>query len=227
MYFSSLERSPLPSRPALAGALGLTFLLALAGCSDSSPDPLSASGDELATALEEVALEADALTEEVLSVEVEEMAPAATGERGDAPEPAVHTRSFSGTRSCPAGGQLAVMGSLTRTWYASSLTLEVEAGGSQSADECAFVREDLVVTVNGGAEWTHFRRRVDGAPDGLQTSSYAGSWTASASNGEERTCSFEFTIVRDPGARTRTIEGTLCGFRVRRGVHWDPADAAQ
>ena len=59
-------------------------------------------------------------------------------------------------------------------------------------------------------------------PDGLQTSHYFGSWTAVRSDGEERTCSFDYTVVRDPEAQTRTVEGTMCRGGMRRTMSWNP-----
>lgn len=213
-------------RPAIPlAALAVATLLVLPGCSDDGSNVLDGPSDELTAALQEVVFEADALAADVLAAETDQAA-ASSGARGETSGGGSITRSVNATRSCPAGGAMTIQGSLTRTRENSggSSVVEVEASGNQSAADCTFVREELTVTLNGASQWQHFRRWVDGVFDGPQTSSYSGSWHALASNGQERSCEFDFTVVRDPGAHTRTIEGTLCGFRMRRHVDWSPRD---
>lgn len=128
--------------------------------------------------------------------------------------------TFDRTRSCPAGGEIRWEGTLRRTWNSETRTMEADFQGTRTLTDCAFVRDGLTIVVNGSSEWEAHRRKVDGRFDGLQTTRLAGSYTAVRSDGEERSCSYEILIVRDPAARTRTLEGTICGTFVRKVTTW-------
>lgn len=190
------------------------FVALLAGCDRSSPDIFETPSDGLESQMADIALETDAIADEIVSTEL-----AAMATRGLSTE----ERSFSGTRSCPAGGELNVQGMILRTYDAATATLEVEASGSRARVDCAFARGDVTITVNGSAQWEASRRRVDGLPDGPQSWHHSGSWTAVSSNGEQRSCSFDYSVIRDAGTLTRTLEGDFCGRRIRRAIGWSPS----
>jgi hypothetical protein len=130
--------------------------------------------------------------------------------------------SFRRSRPCPLGGQLTVEGTIYREFDHATLVMEVEASGSRTRVDCAHAHGDLVVTVDSVDAWEESRRRVDGRPDGPQTSHYYGSTEVSRSDGEEYFCEYDVTIVRNPDTRTRTIDGTICGGRAHKGVPWQP-----
>ena len=191
----------------------------LTGCSDSSSDLLNPRPEALSASVVEIALEADRMVDDAVGIEMDAM-----GVVSAATTSAVVTdeRSFSRSRTCPAGGTFDVEGSMIRTIDTETRTMELEASGGSAATDCAFLRNDLTVTINGSSEWDAFRRRVGGAFDGPQTSHHAGSWTVVRSDGEERSCSYQITVVRDPEARTRTVEGTVCDTSFTRVVSWTP-----
>ncbi len=201
---------------------GAAFLAVacLVGCSDSS-DPLTPRSETLSASVVEIALEADRMVDDVVSMEMDAMG-GGVAAATDVPGVITDERSFSRSRTCPAGGTFEVEGSMTRTIDTEARTMELEGSGGSAATDCAFVRQDLTVTVNGSSEWDVFRRRVDGAPDGLQTSHHAGSWNVVRSDGEERSCSYSITVIRDPEAGTRTVEGTMCDTSFSRVVGWNP-----
>ena len=196
------------------GWLALSLAL-VAGCSDSSPSSIVGSGGgDLTAAVADIALELDGITGDVL----DDGTLSASKESSD---PSVTiTRTFEATRSCPAGGEVFVFGEWTRTEIRATREVEIVAFGGRTATDCAFAREDQTITVNGTSEWDKFRRRVSGKPDGLQTASYAGTWTAESTTGETRVCNFNLSVVRDPDAGTVTIEGTLCDEQIRRVASW-------
>jgi hypothetical protein len=206
----------------------LTVLVLVPGCSDELSDSLGNNGgDASATELADLALQSDLLTEELVSAELDAMNVdmAATTEGGagdDGAEIVTDERTFSRTRSCPGGGVLAVEGTLLRTFDPATGVMEAESAGSRTRTDCTFSHGPMSITVNGIAEWEKFRRRVNGLPDGLQTSHYYGSSTAVRSDGTERSCEFDFTVIRDPETHTRTVDGTMCGGRIRHGVSWSP-----
>ena len=128
--------------------------------------------------------------------------------------------TFSLSRSCPLGGTLALQGSAHRTFDVDTAVMEAELDGSRSATDCIFAHEDLTITVNGSTVWDAFRRRVQGHPDGPQTTNYSGTWAVERSDGEEWSCEFEIAIVRDPSTHTRTLDAVICGTEVHRSVTW-------
>ena len=182
----------------MLGALGI-----FSACSEA--DSVTGADTDLSAELAEVALESDRITEEIVIAELNGMGPVtrtASAGSGFVTE----ERSFSRTRSCPAGGELTVEGSIVRTADFGTGVMEAEISGSRTRTDCAFTPGDKTITVNGGSMWERFRRRVNGMPDGLQTSSYSGSWVAVSSTGEERSCSFDYTVVRDPDVVTSWME---------------------
>lgn len=130
--------------------------------------------------------------------------------------------TFTRTYDCPAGGQIVWQGTEHRTYDPATRTVEAQFEGTRVTTDCARVRGSLTTVVNGSAQWDAFRRRVDGRPDGLQTSHQVGSWSAARSDGATKSCDFDLTIVRDPAAMTRTLQGTICGAIVHRVTSWQP-----
>jgi len=190
----------------------LVTLAVFAACNEA--DPLTNSTADLTSEMAVVALESDRMTEEIVAAELNGMSQirSVTAEK-----------SFTRTRTCPAGGELTVSASISRTWDPDTGVMEAVISGSRTRTDCAFTRGDTVITVNGGSMWEKFRRRVNGLPDGLQVSSYSGSWVAVSSTGEERSCAFDYTVVRDPDTQTRTVEGTMCSNRLNHRMSWNPS----
>ena len=208
----------------LALALALTLVVGCNGADDivSGGGGSGDSGTTLASQMADVALQSDLVTEQILNSEFTAMGLVASSTTGEGGGSGTVTQdiTFSRSRSCPLGGDVSVQGTIHRTWNEETRVMEAEASGSRTRNECTFARDELTITVNGSASWDASRRRVDGVPDGLQTTHYYGSWHAARSDGEERSCDFEITIVRDPSTQTRTVDGTICGTEVHRSVTW-------
>jgi hypothetical protein len=190
----------------------LVALATLSGCDEANP--ITATSTDLASEMAGLVLETDQMTEEIVGAELSAM--------GVAVVAVTEQRTFSGTRSCPGGGEFMVEGSIVRTSDPATGVVEAEISGSRTRIDCVFIRGDFTITVNSSAAWEKFRRRLNGVPDGPQTSHYFGSWTAVRSDGEERTCTFDYTVVRDPDTQTRTVEGTICLGGMRRVMGWNP-----
>ena len=191
--------------------LTLLTLGVFSACSEA--DPLTNSTDDLTPEMAEVALESDRMTEEIVQAELATM--------GQTVRAVTTEKTFSGTRPCPEGGELTVEGSIVRMWDSETGVMEASISGSRTRTDCVFSRGDMTITVNGGSMWDKFRRRIDGVPDGLQTSHYSGSWIAVSSAGDERSCTFDYTVVRDPETQTRTVDGTMCANRMSRRMGWN------
>lgn len=200
-------------RNSMVLAFTLVALTTLSGCDEANP--ITIPSTDLSSEMAGLVLEADQMTEKIVATELSAMGVAVTA----VPE----QRTFSGTRSCPGGGEIMVEGSIVRTSDPATGVVEAEISGTRMRIDCVFIRGDVTITVNGSAAWEKFRRRIDGIPDGLQTSHYFGSWTAVRSDGEERSCAFDYTVVRDPDTQTRTVEGMLCSRGMRRVTGWNPS----
>jgi hypothetical protein len=208
----------------------LVALAIVAGC-NGTDDVVTggpAGGDAVAASqVADAAMATDLLTEQIMSAELASMeasmAPS-TREGDDGSGIITQDVTFSLSRSCPLGGTLAVQGSAHRTFDPATHEMEAQLEGSRSATDCMFAREDLTITVNGSTDWDAFRRRVEGHPDGPQTTHYSGTWAVERSDGEEWACEFEIAIVRDPSTHTRTLDGVICGTEVHRSVIWTVGD---
>ena len=197
----------------------VVLLGVLSGCNGSS-DPVSStlgggfSGSELAA----VALESDLRTESVINEELDSM-PASF-----APQGLTQDVTFNRTRSCPAGGRIEVSGTIHRSYDPDTTVMEADISGSRTRTDCTFGFGPMTLTVNGSSQWEVHRRRVGGEPDGPQTGRFSGSLTLTRSDGTERTCDFDYTILRDPATDTREINGTMCGSHIGHKVPWNHRD---
>ena len=199
-----------------------------AGCSDSRnrSDPLDVGDDVSAGEMAAVALESDLMSEQLFGTELDAADPGVSASADAAGTSGTATReiTFSRSRSCRGGGTFEVEGRIRLTFDRETGVMEAEGSGTRTRTDCTFARESHTYTVNGSARWEIFRRRVHGVPDGPQTSHWYGSFGVVRSDGAERFCEFDITVVRDPEARTRTLEGTICGTTVTRTVTWTRGD---
>ena len=191
--------------------MAMVLLLGLASACADATGPDEAPDTE---ALALLALEADELTGVLLD---DAFTLAFAG--SDLALAAVDPRPFSRTRNCPAGGTLTVAGQIDRTRNGEG-TVEIEVTGTGTWAACARARGDRTLTIDGGFTFEAYRKRVNGAPVGPQTSHKAGSFTWTRSDGQSGQCSFDLTSTRNPDAQTRTITGTMCGREINRTVTW-------
>jgi len=209
------------TRKTLIGISALALAALVAGCSDGDGvvTPTEEDGALSASQMADVAMQSDLVTEEILNAELSAMDASAAG---DHPPTGTVTRevTFSRTRPCPGNGRFHLEGTIRRTYDFDTHVMEAESSGLRSRTDCVFPRGDMTITVNDTANWETDRRRVDGRPDGPQTSHYYGSTSAVRSDGEERSCEYDVTIVRDPDTHTRTLDGMICGTEVHRSVTW-------
>jgi len=191
---------------------------ASAACSEGSPDALVGDGTSMERQMAEVIVETDGLVGEMLDFQLNRDD---GGRAGD--EPITIDISFDVSRPCPLGGEVSIEGNMHRTFDPATVTSEATFSGNKTLTDCAFMKEEHVITVNGAAQWDAFRRWVDFRPDGLQTTSYSGSVVAVRDDGEQRSCEFSVEAVRDPATRTRTVTATICGNEFNSTVTWNPA----
>ena len=205
--------------------VSLALVGVLSGCGSDPGDPLGiGNGDPAVEQMADVALESDLMTAEMLGAEIDLMGATAgaTADEGGPSGVVIEERTFRRTQPCPLGGQMTVEGRIVREFDRATRVMEIEASGSRTRTDCAFPQGEMVVTANSLDAFEESRRRVEGQPDGPQTSHYYGSIDIERSDGEEHFCEYDYTIVRDPETHTRTIDGTICGGRARKGVPWQP-----
>jgi hypothetical protein len=199
----------------------LTLLAIAAGCSSGGSDTVGSTPEGQASlqgSMAAVILDSDTIVDGILDGQLGVL-PATSG---SSTAPATVNVSFSRTAPCPAGGEIMIEATLDASRDAATGVMEATFTGTRTLTDCAFVRGEHTITINGSATFEAFRRRVNGVPDGLQTTSYSGSFHAVRDDGAERFCDFNVEIVRDPAAGTRTINGTLCQNAVGQSVVWNP-----
>lgn len=123
--------------------------------------------------------------------------------------------SFTVTKQCPKGGQVAITGTTIGTFdkAAHSLTLEVNA--TRTDTNCAFETRDGTLTLNGNPNIAYEGNLniVNGALSGLQTQTHKGSFTW-ARVGGSGSCDVDLTSSFDPATHTATVTGSFCGHIV-------------
>ncbi len=195
--------------------LALLVVVGSACNSGSVTDPQIEADANLERLMAEVVAETDALVGDVLDTET-------NSSTGGSRAVLTTDVSFSRTRPCPLGGDISVVGDMHRTLDTDLVTMEASLSGEKTWTGCAIMKDEFVVTVDGSATWDAFRRRVDGLPDGLQTTSYAGSMHAVRDDGEERSCDFSIDTVRDPETHTRSVTALICGREFTITQTWEP-----
>ncbi len=201
---------------------GLTCLLvsgviSLAACGDDGTSP----EDQLT--VEEVDFVAN-LIDSSSSDALDDFFDSSGGDPADAPAlthaPVVWTRTFERSRPCHDGGTLTVAGTGESVWDEAAVTYDVDASGTKNRTDCAYTRNDVVITLNGNAAWTHDRHYLNYAPTGTWITTYVGSYNWTRSTGESGSCTYDLTRTVDTAANTRTLIGTSCGNDINRADTW-------
>ena len=168
------------------------LVLAVAACSSSTDVSTSLSQ----SAASKLAADMDALS----SSGAADVALGATG-----------TNTFTVTKQCPKGGQIALAGTIVRTGDPTTHSLTVDATATRTDTGCAFDTDDGVLTLTGNIDYTGHLNIVNGALSGLQTQTHNGSFTWSRPGGSG-TCVVDHLISQyDPTTHTATVTGTVCG----------------
>jgi len=125
--------------------------------------------------------------------------------------------SFTVTKQCPRGGQVALAGTVVGTFepgpLANSFTLDANATRTDS--DCAFLTRHGVLTVDGHPNLTYegHLNLVNGVLVGIQSQRHQGSFTW-ARGGGTGTCEVDIASSFNPATNTATVVGTFCGFNV-------------
>lgn len=194
---------------------GAAMVFGLAAC-NSGTEP--STGIDAAD-VNQLANDMDALSLTTLgSAGATAMAPSYSISPSDAtPLATVNTinRTFSNTHACPAGGTVAISGTVTGTSDATAQNLAITTSATKTDADCAFNTKHGVLTLNGNPNVviTGTVNIVAGKPVGPQTLSHKGSYTWKR-NGNTGTCNVDVSSSYDPAAGTITVSGTMCGRTV-------------
>jgi hypothetical protein len=191
------------------------LLLAIAACDSSTG---VSGGISLATA-NELAADMDA-NSTLGTADVGLGASFSVGVDGSAPSASVSApipinNTFTATKQCPKGGQVAFAGSIVGSGDRDTHSLTLETNATRTDTNCAFETRDGVLTLNGNPNIAYEGNLniVNGAFVGLQTQTHKGSFTW-ARTGGSGTCDVDLTSSFDPATHTVTVSGHFCGHTV-------------
>jgi hypothetical protein len=129
--------------------------------------------------------------------------------------PVTVNNSFSVTKECPRGGQVALAGTVVGTGDRETHSLTLDSDATRTDSDCAFMTRHGVLTLDGNPNITYegHLNIVNGALVGIQSQTHQGSFTWLRGGGSG-TCDVNITSSFDPATNTATVVGTFCGFNV-------------
>jgi hypothetical protein len=191
------------------------LLLAIAACDSStglSGGISQADANQLAADMDAVSTlgTGDVGLGASFSVGVDGSAPSAS-----VSAPIAINNSFTATKQCPKGGQVAFAGSIVGTGDRATHSLTLETNATRTDANCAFETRDGVLTLNGNPNLAYKANLniVNAALVGLQTQTHKGSFTW-ARTGGSGSCDVDLTSSFDPATHTVTVSGSFCGHTV-------------
>jgi hypothetical protein len=194
---------------------GAGLLLAIAACDQTtglSTEITQADANQLALEMDAVATlgESDFGLGPSFSVGVD-----GSGSSASVSAPIDINNSFTVTKQCPKGGQVAIAGTTVGTGDRATRSLTLEVNATRTDTDCAFQTRNGVLTLNGNPNVAYKGNLniVNGALVGLQTQTHKGSFTW-ARTGGSGTCEVDLTSSFDPATHTVTVTGHFCGHIV-------------
>lgn len=197
--------------------LALALTVAVVACDDSTgPDQLALANAEN----EFLALEADQSLNFILDDALAAYGDPEAGvmmaaEQDGAVDTVVTNFTFERTRPCRVSGEVVANGEGTKLHYGQ--TVELSVSGVRHQIECARVRGDVVITINGIGAFDAFRKRVERVLVEAKSTVH-GAFRYETSDGRSGRC--EYRIMREliPGTDQIKVTGTFCGHEVDRVI---------
>lgn len=193
------------------------LMVVLAACSDdepSAPGATELSADEVGFLAVDADRELDAVLGGLFSDQAGFSAPAEPG----AAVPIMETFEFERTRSCPAGGQVAVSGNGSIEVDREIGMGEMNVAGTKTIEACAHEHDGVVYTTNGSLEFDAHWLREDFELVEAEKN-LMGSLSVETSDDRMKECTIELHTVFDPETETVTVTGEVCDRVVDRT--WD------
>ena len=140
----------------------------------------------------------------------------------------VDGQDFSGAFACSMGGTVEVNGSVDAQLDLVRLTASIEVVATKVHRDCALDSGEAVLTLNGdpGLTIRSTLSKAAGTPIGFQSVALAGAVRWSTDDGRGGHCEVDLHTVLDPGPRTRTTTGSLCGQNVGVVETWSAAGSS-
>ena len=207
-------------------ALAALFAFTTA-CHDDSTGPVVTSEDlndaEAADVAEMAADQIDLL----LDAETEANPSIVAVEQGQAISfsmaPVTTNFSWNRERECRDGGMVSASGEGTHVADRETGEVTIDFSGNKTITDCARVRGDVVITLNGSGTFSGHRHKVNGQFEGLQTNDASGSFSWVTSDGRSGSCEYDLHVEWDPGTGVKTITGFVCEKEINRTVTRDGA----
>jgi len=120
------------------------------------------------------------------------------------------TTTFTRTRTCPAGGDVKLEGTVTHTADPATHSGSTTFDATRTENACAFSRNGHSITITGNpnTKLTASQSVTNGVP-GVRTATKVGSfnWTR---DGKSGTCNVNVTATWTPATHTLHVAGTFC-----------------
>ena len=125
------------------------------------------------------------------------------------------TTTFTRTRTCPAGGDVKLEGTVTHTADPATQSGSTAFNATRTENACAFNHNGGTITITGNpnTKLTSTQSMTNGVR-GVRTATKVGSFNWSRSNGKSGTCSVNVTATWDPATHTLHVAGTFCNRTV-------------
>src|SRR5690606_4917935 len=121
----------------------------------------------------------------------------------------------------PVEGRVAVTLDVDLAYDEEAESLDYDAQGSLTHEECSFEHEGLTFTVDGDPNLS-FATRVVVTESVFEpiTESVEGAFEWSASDGRSGRCVVELSKVTDLMEKKQTLQGELCGHTIEQEITW-------
>ncbi|HEX7088529.1 MAG TPA: hypothetical protein VF192_00240 [Longimicrobiales bacterium] len=203
-------------------AVAVTMAALLAACSEDDPAGPGYSGDQLTEAEAEAVW--TALVEVTDSARVgimENDPPDASLLNPASAMPGNISFEHTSTHPCPVDGTVAVALNVDLAYDEEAESLDYDARGSLTHEECSFSHDSVTFTVDGDPNLSFAARVVvaEGVFEPI-TESVEGAFEWSASDGRSGRCIVDLSKVTDLTEGKRTLQGEVCGHTIEQEITW-------
>ncbi|MFO7261271.1 MAG: hypothetical protein DIU52_008940 [bacterium] len=197
------------------GAMAAAALLAACGDAD---DPAGAKGDQLTR--EEALVIVDAIAQANVDDHTTVLEGRSTSLAGDSPGRI--TVEHKSSHPCPVDGRVVIALNATLTYDQEDKSLDYEAEGSLTHEECGLRHEDVTITVDGDPTIAFATRAAfsGGVATEPITETVEGAFLWSTSDGRSGRCVIDLEKVTDLVAKRHTLRGEACGHTIERTITW-------
>ena len=126
------------------------------------------------------------------------------------------TTTFTRTRTCPAGGDVKLEGTVTHTADPATQSGSTAFNATRTENACVLAGPNggtITITGNPNTKLTATQSVTNGVR-GVRTATKVGSFNWSRGNGKSGTCNVNVTATWDPATHTLHVAGTFCNRTV-------------